>query len=101
VRRALQKTMRLQTASTTDDGLQHKRVWIDSGNVTLTLLPASKTDVELAGLRGERVTHSALVPTGVAITTNAHRFMDGATVYRIASAVYAPRGLSCVLEATS
>jgi hypothetical protein len=64
-------------------------------------MPATKSDVELAGLRGERVTHTALCPHGITVTTDAHRFVEGPTVYRIASIVPAPKHTVVVLEATT
>jgi len=101
VRRALAKSLAVQTASLTDDGLQPKPTWVTTGTVTVQLMPASKTDVELAGLRGERVTHAALAPYGLALKEATHRLLDGATVFRISRIVSAPKNTVLVLEATT
>ena len=95
------RSLTLQTATTTDNGLQVVTSWAGGTAINVTLVPATKSDIELAGLRGERVTHTALVPTGVAVTTTKHRFLDGSTVYRVASVVTAPKHTVCVLEATT
>ena len=101
MRRALAASLTLQTATLSDNGLERARVWAGGTATTVQLMPASRSDVELAGLRGERVTHTAIVPYGVTVTTDLHRFLDGTTVYRVASVAATPKNLVCVLEATS
>lgn len=101
MRRSLVKNLTLQTATTADNGLQVVTSWSAGTAVPVTLVPATKSDVELAGLRGERVTHTALCPYGTVVTTTKHRFLDGTTVYRVASVVTAPKHVVCALEATT
>lgn len=101
MRRHLQRLLTLQTAALADDGLQVKPTWTGGTPVSVTLTPATKSDVEKAGLRGERVTHMALVPFGVAVKTTVHRFLDGSTVYRVVDVVQTPKFVVCGLEATT
>ena len=101
MRRHLQRSLTLQTASLADDGIQVKPTWSGGTSVSVTLTPATKSDVEKAGLRGERVTHMALVPFGVSVLTTKNRFLDGTTVYRVVDVVQTPKFVVCGLEATT
>ena len=101
MRRALARSLSVQTASLADDGLQMKPTWATTSTVVVQLMPASKSDVQLAGLRGERVTHTAVAPYGLTLKETTHRLLDGSTVFRISSIVAAPKNTILVLEATT
>ena len=101
MRRALARALTLQTATFSDDGLQNVPSWVSTSVFTVQLVPASKTDMELARARGERVTHTALVPYGLSLSTTKNRLLDGATVFRISQVVPAPKNTVLVLEAMS
>jgi hypothetical protein len=101
VRRALARVLTLQTATFADDGLQSVPSWVSTSAFTAQLVPASKTDLELAGARGERVTHTALVPYGLTLSSTKNRLLDGSTVFRISQVVPAPKNTVLVLEAMS
>lgn len=101
MRRSLNKTLSLQTATLADDGLQVKPTWATTSTVDAPLIPASRQDSQLAGMRGERVTHMVLVPVGLSLQVDKHRFLDGTRVYRIVSVTEAPKHSVCMLEAMS
>ena len=101
MRRALAKSLSVQTASLADDGLQVKPTWVTTSTVVVELMTATKDDVVSAGLRGERVTHTAKAPYGLALKETTHRLLDGSTVFRISRIVTAPKNTVLVLEATS
>lgn len=101
MRRSLNRTLSLQTATIADDGLQNKPTWATTSTVDVPLVPAARADSQLAGMRGERVTHMALVPKGLALQVDKNRFLDGTVVYRIVSVTEAPKHSVCMLEAVT
>jgi hypothetical protein len=95
------RNLTLQTATVSGSGVAQARVWANTSTIAVTLLPASRRDAELANLRGERVTHSAIAPAGLTVDAVTNRFLDGTTVYRVSTASSTPRGVVLVLEATT
>ena len=72
------RNLTLQTATATDDGLENKRSWADSGSHVVTLVPATASELRRAELLGQAITHTAFVPKGLSLSTHNHRFEDEA-----------------------
>ena len=101
MKRALGRVLSVQTATVTGSGVGEKRAWVTTGSVRATVVPVSRSDAELAGLRGERVTNTLLAPAGMIVDAVTTRFLDGSTVLRVSAVTPTPRGTVCVVEAMS
>jgi len=101
VRRDLATTLTLQTRTVTGSGTERAATWTDGSDYRLEVAPAGKAALERAQLMAERVTHTALAPRGLALSTDGHRFKSGSTIYRIVEVVDTPRKTVVSLEVLS
>lgn len=101
MKRDLIRSLTLQTKTETDNGLESVVTWVDGSEYRVTVAPAGTAALERAQLRSESVTHTALAPRGLALTTDGHRFKDGSTVYRVVEVTDTPRATVLSLEVQS
>jgi len=92
------RSLTLETATATDDGLEAKPTWTTTRTLTVELAPASMAQQQLAGANGQAVTHTALVPVGVALDPRKHRFTAGGAQYDLVSVTSTPRGVVAQLR---
>lgn len=91
----------LEAATTTDDGLEAKPAWVTAGTLTAEVAPASMAQQQFAGAQAQAVTHTALIPIGVALDPRKHRFKSGGTQYDLISVTSTPRGIVAQLRKVS
>lgn len=98
---ALVKSLTLQTQITSGSGTNRVASWSGSDQYSVLVVPASVSQVERAQLAGQIVTHTAVIPRGLALTPNGHRFVDGSDVYRVVGVTDTPRETVALLELQS
>lgn len=98
MKRDLATSAVLQTASTSDNGLEEVTSWSDGSTYRVTILPASTSLIERAGLRDDVVTHQAIVPRGLSLSPQTHRFKVGTQIYRIVEVTDTPFKTVVALE---
>jgi len=88
----------VQTAVTTDNGLEEVVTWSDGTNVRLSLQPASTALIQRAGLLDDVVTHQAILPRGLSLVPSVNRILVGSDVYRIVEVTPTPFDTIALLE---
>ena len=85
------KSLTIETATITDDGLGASTTWSGSSTITTAVLPATRGALERAALLGFRATHQLLVPRGLGVSPAKTRFKDGTTIYAVRDVETGPR----------